>query len=255
MNWRILGQAALGLAFSLCGMQHSWAGSFTVNPVRVTLSPGRAVAAITVQNDGNEASVIQLETSRWTQRNGEDELAPSEDILATPPIFTLQPGGSQIVRVGLRRPADTQGEITYRLLLREVPPPQPISQGLRVALAISMPVFVVSAHPAFANLTWQATRLADGRIEVQATNTGNAHVQIGALELSSADGAAPLVQKSVATYVLPGSTRDWTLKSTADVPAGSILRIHATTDGGDVQGKVTVGKSASREPAALASHP
>lgn len=255
MNRRILGQAVLGLAFSFCGMRLSWAGSFTVNPVRVTLSPGRAVAAITVHNDGNDASVIQLETSRWTQQNGKDVLAPTEDMLATPPIFTLQPGGSQIVRVGLRRPADAQGEVTYRLLLREVPPPQPISQGLRVALAISMPVFVVSAHPAFANLTWQAARLADGSIELQATNTGNAHVQIGALELLPADGAAPLAQKSVATYVLPGNTRSWTLKSTVDVPAGSILRIQAITDGGDVQGKVALGNTESRGSAALASHP
>lgn len=255
MNRRIFGQAALGLAFSFCAMQLSWAGSFTVNPVRVTLSSGRAVAAITVHNDGTEASVIQLETSRWTQQNGTDVLASSGDILATPPIFTLQPGSSQIVRVGLRRPADAQGELTYRLLLREVPPPQPISQGLRVALAISMPVFVVSAHPAFANLQWQALRLADGRIELHATNTGNAHVQIGALELLSADGASPIVQKSVAAYVLPGSTRSWTLKSTMDVPAGSILRIHATTDGGDIQGKVALDNAQSRGPAALASHP
>lgn len=241
MNRHSLGQAVLGLAFSFCGASLSYAGSFTVNPVRVTLSPGQRVAAITVSNHGAEASVIQLETSRWTQQDARDVLTPSNEILATPPIFTLAPGRSQIVRVGLRRAPQAQHELTYRLVLREVPPPQPIAQGLRVALAISMPVFVVSTHPSFSNLAWRAIRLADGRIQLQATNTGNAHVQIGALELSAAGSASPLVHQSVATYVLPGDTRGWTLKTSVGVDAGSILQLRATTDSGDLQAKVTVG--------------
>ena len=241
MNRHSLGQAVLGLAFSFLGASLSHAGSFTVNPVRVTLSPTQRVAAITVSNHGAEASVIQLETSRWTQQDGKDSLAPSNEILATPPIFTLAPGASQIVRVGLRRASDAQHELTYRLVLREVPPPQPIAQGLRVALAISMPVFVVSAHPSFSNLAWRAVRLADGRIQLEATNTGSAHVQIGSLELSSPPSASPIVRQSVATYVLPGNTRSWTFKTTAGVAAGSILQLRATTDSGDLQAKVAVG--------------
>jgi fimbrial chaperone protein len=241
MNRHSLGQAVLGLAFSFFGASLSHAGSFTVNPVRVTLSPTQRVAAISVSNHGAEASVIQLETSRWTQQDGKDSLAPSHEILATPPIFTLAPGASQIVRVGLRRAPDAQHELTYRLVLREVPPPQPIAQGLRVALAISMPVFVVSAHPSFSNLAWRAVRLADGRIQLEATNTGSAHVQIGSLELSSPPSASPIVRQSVATYVLPGNTRSWTFKTTAGVAAGSILQLRATTDSGDLQAKVAVG--------------
>jgi len=241
MNRHSLGQAVLGLAFSFCGASLSHAGSFSVNPVRVTLSPSQAVAAITVSNHGSEASVIQLETSRWTQQEGKDALTPSNEILATPPIFTLSPGGSQIVRVGLRRAPDPQHELTYRLVLREVPPPQPISQGLRVALAISMPVFVVSTHPSFSNLAWRALRLADGRIQLQATNTGSAHVQIGAIDLSSPSSTSPIVHQSVATYVLPGNTHSWTFKGAAGVEAGSILQLRATTDSGDLQAKVAVG--------------
>lgn len=252
---QILGRAALGLAFFLSGAPLCSAGSFTVNPVRITLSPSRRVAAITVTNAAKEASVIQLETSRWTQQGGKDVLTPSSEILATPPIFTLQPGASQIVRVGLRQPPNTAGELTYRLLLREVPPPQPISQGLRVALAISMPVFVVSAQPAFSNLQWQAERLADGRIQLQVTNTGNAHVQVGALELSSSGSASPVVQQSVATYVLPGNTRSWTLKSSVDLRPGSVLRLHASTDAGDVRATIALGTAGSQSASVAVSRP
>jgi fimbrial chaperone protein len=255
MNQRRLGQAASGLAFFFCGLTPSHAGSFTVNPVRVTLSSSLPVAAITVSNSGTEASVIQLEPSRWTQQGDQDVLTPSHEILATPPIFTLAPGASQIVRVGLRRPSAAQQELTYRLVLREVPPPQPISQGLRVALAISMPVFVASAHPSFSNLQWQASRLADGRIHLQATNSGDAHVQIGAIELSFADGASPVVRQSVATYLLPGSTRGWTFKSAADVPSGSALRLRASTDAGDVQARIMLREPEPHPLAATVSRP
>lgn len=255
MNRQTFGQAAWGLAFLCGGVRLCAAGSFTVNPVRVILSPSQAVAAITVSNAATEASVIQLETSRWTQQGGKDVLTPSSEILATPPIFTLPPGGSQIVRVGLRRAPDATHELTYRLVLREVPPPQPISQGLRVALAVSMPVFVVSPHPAFSDLEWQAAQLPDGRLELQATNTGNAHVQIGAVELSSSGSASPVVQQSVATYVLPANTRTWTFKSGVDVRPGSVLRLHASTDAGDVQATVTLRKAGSQSPPAPVSHP
>jgi fimbrial chaperone protein len=255
MNRGILGQAALGLALFFCAGGLALAGSFTVDPVRVTLSPGHAVAAITVRNVASDASVIQLETSSWIQQDGKDVLAPSREILATPPIFTLPPGGSQIVRVGLRRAPDARRELTYRLVLREIPPPQPIAQGLRVALAISIPVFVVSTHPVFSNLHWQALRLADGHIQLQATNTGNAHVQIGAVELSPVDGASPVIRESVATYVLPGNTRGWTLKSPAGLPPGAILRLHAMTDSGDVNARVALGNAQSHEPPAPVSRP
>ncbi len=255
MNLRALGQAALGLAFFFAGTPLCRAGSFTVDPVRVTLSAGHAVGALTVKNVGHDASVIQLETSRWTQQGNQDVLTPSREILATPPIFTLPPGGSQIVRVGLLGTLPTAGELTFRLVLREVPPPQPIAQGLRVALAISMPVFVTAARPAFANLQWQAARATAGRIRLQATNSGNAHVQIGAIELSSAGSASPLVRENVATYVLPGSTRSWELQTAAQVPAGTLLRLRAITDGGDVQASVLLESGDQHGPPASGSHP
>jgi fimbrial chaperone protein len=236
----ILGQAARGLALFFLALPLSHAGSFTVNPVRVTLSAGQRVAAITVHNSGTEASVIQLETLRWTQQSGRDTLVPSTEILATPPIFTLQPGASQIVRVGLLRAADARRELTYRLILREVPPPQPIAQGLRVALAISMPVFVTSTRPSFANIEWRAESLANGRIVLRVTNIGAAHIQIGSLELSSAKGASPFIRQNVATYVLPGNMRSWTLKGAPGVTAGSVVRVLAQTDSGELRAKLTL---------------
>ncbi|WP_119628929.1 fimbrial biogenesis chaperone [Methylocaldum marinum] len=100
-------------------------GALSVAPVRLELSAPELTGAITVTNTGTESSVVQLEATDWSQRNGQDEYAPSRKLSATPPIFTLGPGATQTVRVGLRHPPDPRRELAYRLFLQEVPPPAP----------------------------------------------------------------------------------------------------------------------------------
>jgi fimbrial chaperone protein len=248
------GQAALGLAFFFGIASGASASSFAVNPVRVSLSAGQSVAALTVHNDSKEATVVQLETTSWSQHGGNDVIAPTAEILATPPIFTIPPGGSQIVRVGLRRTPDPQHELTYRLFLREVPPPEPIAQGLRVALAVSLPVFVIPARPVAPKLLWQVATLPDGQIRLQATNTGNAHVQIGKFELTLAPNGQMVAAQTVSAYVLPDDTRTWILKDATSTSHGALVGISAQTDAGATHAQITVGDaSGDIEPSAVAA--
>lgn len=239
MNRSVIGQALRGLAFSaaaLIGANAAYASSFSVNPVRVTLSAKQPVAAITVRNADSEQTVVQLEATAWTQVDGKDVQVPSNDLLATPPIFTLQPGGSQIVRVGLRGARNLPGEVTYRLSLREVPSSQPSTTGLRVALRISMPIFVVPATPVAPVIQWRATREEEGKVRVTAKNAGNAHVQLGKLDLL-ADGNV-VGARSIAEYVLPGNTRYWTVDTHGKLATGAKMRINATSDAGALQADV-----------------
>jgi fimbrial chaperone protein len=228
MNRHLIGRALRGLAVFFAGLGVAHAGSFSVNPVRVTLSSKQPVAAITVRNSGSEPAVIQLETSAWSQEQGQDVLVPSTDVLATPPIFTVAPGKTQILRIGLRRPAAGAGESTYRLVLREVPSSAQTT-GLRVALMISMPVFVMPAREVAPKLEWRASRTTDGQIRVHATNKGDAHVQLTKIEL--AEGGKILGGRNVADYVLPGNTRSWLLKS-ASAAADAKIQIRSVTDAG-----------------------
>jgi fimbrial chaperone protein len=234
-----LGQALAGLAFVSC-MALAHAGSFTVNPVRLTLSPSQAVGAVTVKNIGPEPTVVQLETSSWTQQDGQDSLVSTNEILATPPIITIPPGGSRIIRVGLRRAPDPQHELTYRLFLREIPPPEPIAQALRVALLISMPVFVVPPHSAAPELQWRAFRAHDGNIRLRARNIGQTHIQLGQLAIAPAEGGSPLVTRNMADYLLPDNTREWTLTPTVITSVGRHLSISSQADVGVVTANVTL---------------
>ncbi len=243
MNRSIVGQAARGLAIFFAGCGLAQASSFSVNPVRVTLSAKQPVAAITVRNSSAEPTVVQLDTNSWSQEQGKDALMPSGDLLATPPIFTIPAGGTQIVRVGLRGARTSSAEVTYRLLLREVPPTKPQLQGLRVTLNVSMPVFVLPATPVAPDLKWRATRAADGKVNVYATNSGNAHVQVGKLEVTA--GGAAIGRREIAEYVLPGNTRNWTVDA-SNIPAtGTKLHISATSDAGAFESDIALEADAS----------
>jgi fimbrial chaperone protein len=229
-----------GLAISGAYVCSAHAGSFTVNPVRVTLSATQAVAAITVRNVGSEPAVVQLETSSWNQHNGRDALESTTEVLATPPIITVPPGASRIIRVGLRRPADPQRELTYRLFLREIPPPQTISQGLRVALLLSIPIFVVPPRMPIPQVQWHAVRTQDGNLVIQARNAGLSHVQLGELQIAGAGGGPVLATRNMSDYLLPDNARQWTVTANSVPTAGTPLLITSQADVGTLKATVTL---------------
>lgn len=231
-------QAACGLALFLSA---TWcaAGSFAVSPVRATLSPNQPVVSLTVHNSGAASAVIQLETVAWTQAGGTDVYKPTREILATPPIFTVPAGGSQVVRVGVRRASQPGRELTYRLFLQEVPPPpKPGFQGLNVALRVGVPVFVVPAEPVAPKLDWRAYRTPQGELVLSAANNGNAHVQVANFTLTQT-GQLP-GKYELAAYVLPGEHREWLLKK-VKLP-GPRLQLTAQTDAGPQRAEVVVEK-------------
>jgi fimbrial chaperone protein len=210
--------------------------------VRATLSAQNASESLTVRNNGTEPAVVQLEILGWSQQDSSDVFSPTRDILATPPIFTVQPGGSQVIRVGLRRAVDPLRELTYRLFLQEVPQaPKPGFQGLQVALRLSVPVFVNPPVAPAPVLRWWVLREPTGELRVRLTNDGNAHVQVASFQLAAA-GRTVVDRQQVSAYVLPGQRRHWVVKPVGPVAAGAVLSLSAATDTGDVQANVAVDK-------------
>jgi fimbrial chaperone protein len=213
-----------------------WAGSFNVNPVRVELSAQRASAALTVQNNGDETAVIQAQTMAWSQEKGQDQYAASDDLLVTPPIFTIEPGAVQIVRVGMRRVIRADQELSYRLFLQEVPPPpKPGFRGLQVALRIGIPIFIAPKIKVAPVLLWTVARHAGNQIQVGLKNDGKAHIRVTDFSVFQPDRETPLAIQQVAVYLLPGQSRTWLLPGDpAQSYRGDKVRITADTDIGKI---------------------
>lgn len=192
------------------------AGTFTISPLRVDFGGTTRTAALTVRNDDTVPVVVQADALAWSQESGQDDLAPSRDLLVSPVVFTLAPGGSQLVRVALRREVDASRELAYRLTLQEVPQAaSPGFTGLQVALRLSVPVFVAPRSPAEPQLAWSATRSATGAVTVTVRNQGAAHARLQGFALKTADGGATLVEQPALAYVLPGASRRWSFDDDA----------------------------------------
>ena len=241
---RVMIQAAYGLFLLVAGVSVVSAASIGVSPVRATLSANQKIETITVRNTGTEPMSVQLEVMSWSQQDGEDVFTATREVLANPPIFTVPPSGSQLIRAGLRRAPDARRELTYRIFLQELPPPpSPDFNGAKMLMRVSLPVFVlpeVAAQPA---LRWQAARTSDGALKISLTNIGNAHVQIANFSLSLPGSAQPWITQQSSTYVLHGQSRDWILPANAENPSpppGAILQIFAQTDAGDMEAGVLI---------------
>lgn len=217
---------------------HAWAGSFQVGPVSATLSTEHRVAALTVRNTSADAATIQLQVMAWSQSGGKDVFGATDDILATPPIFTVPAGGSQVIRVGSRLAPDAQKERAYRLFLREVPAaPKPGFQGLQVVLEISLPVFVQPSAEIAADLQWRATRIDAGHLKITADNTGTGHAHLSHFVLSREDGGR-LPMPGEAVYILPGSNHEWVVATAA--AEGAHLKLAMDSDNQALQTDMAV---------------
>ena len=150
------------------------AAAFQVNPVRIQLTAENTSEAITVRNAGTEPVVVQMSMKAWSQADGVDRYSVTHDALVTPPIATIPPGAEQIIRAGLRRRLQVGQEIPFRLFIEEVPPPSPTQApvGLRVAVRIGVPVFVVPASGARPDLAWTCERQPDGTLRLRVRNRG-----------------------------------------------------------------------------------
>ncbi|MGH6853951.1 MAG: fimbrial biogenesis chaperone, partial [Aestuariivirga sp.] len=90
MRLRALGRLILGML--ALGSTQAIASSLQVTPVRIQVELPAAASTITVSNPGDTPLSAQLRVFKWTRVNGEDTLAPTKDVVASPPLAKLAPG-------------------------------------------------------------------------------------------------------------------------------------------------------------------
>jgi fimbrial chaperone protein len=209
------------------------AASLEFSPLFVNLAPGQTTATVEVTNRGGAPAAVQARAFRWTQAGDADTLIPTNDIILSPPIFTVPDGAAQTIRLLLRGGPGAGGERSYRLLLDEVPPANAAKRQVVMAMRVSLPVIVEPAGVppvTLQTLQWRAEHGPDGRTVLTATNTGAAYDKVNAIAVTLADGSHPkLLAGAANAYVLPGAQRHWSLEGRS---AGGPLQLSVTSQAG-----------------------
>jgi fimbrial chaperone protein len=214
------------------------AQSLTVLPVTIQLTPGRMATALTVINQGEGETSVQVRAFAWNQPDGNDQLTSSNEVLASPPLATIAPGATQIVRLVLRRPPQGH-EATYRVLLDQIPPPA-APGTVRIALRLSIPVFAEPAIRVAPHVQFHIERDA-GQAWLVAFNDGGRHETIRDIALTTSEGSGLQTEANVSPYVLAGATRRWRIIAQAHLPVpGGTVRLTAHADTGVVNQPVSV---------------
>ncbi|HZR34386.1 MAG TPA: molecular chaperone [Nevskia sp.] len=234
----ILTRLALPLAALLAGALPAHAASLQVSPVTLSFQPGQPALGLTLRNSGDAPLTGQVRVFSWTQNGKDDVLEPVQALVASPPMVLIPQQGEQLVRVVRtdRKPADR--ELTYRLLIDELPPPQgtastgEVTGGVNFRLRYSLPVFVpMPGAPGEPKLGWRLQQ-HDGAWYLAASNQGGSHAQLSSVKLLGAGGESFEVSAGLLGYALAGSGREWRLADRFPPRlAAAGLRVQATVNG------------------------
>jgi fimbrial chaperone protein len=205
------------------------AAAFDVSPVLVTFDAGETATTVEMTNHGGAPAAVQARAYRWTQKGNEDALAPTQDVIVSPPIFTVPDGGSQTIRLLLRGRGASGDARTYRLLLVEVPTAKRQNREITVALRLSLPMFVGADTLSRPTLHWRAGRGPDGQTVLTASNAGPGYDKVRTINVTLPDGSHPeLASHATNPYILAGDERHWVVQNRAGRPTGP-LHLSVTT--------------------------
>jgi fimbrial chaperone protein len=204
------------------------AASLQISPVMITLRAGQGATGINMQNMGETPVYGQVRVFLWDQNNAEDVLTPTQEVVASPPILQIGPKSSQIIRLVRRSEQLPSRELSYRILIDEIPRDgEGPASGVDIRLRYSVPMFVLPADDRLApSLAWSVYR-KDDHWWLRVRNSGTQRAQIGALELRNAAGKNFVIAEGLFGYVLAGRLREWRLPVPSESDLAGTLAVKA----------------------------
>lgn len=185
----------------------TWAASVSVSPVNLfVIAPSKA-GAVSISNQNKAPVRLQIRVFRWRQKDGKDVLEPTRDVIANPPSMEIPGEQTYTIRVARASAAPLGPEESYRLIIDELPSssgPASPDAGIRMLLRTSLPVFFETKATA-PKMTWRLWS-ANGKLTLEATNSGDRHIKLVDLAVEGPLGATKFNAAGTNSYVLPGST-------------------------------------------------
>jgi fimbrial chaperone protein len=186
-----------------------------------------------VTNQGKSETAVQIRAYEWSQKDGQDQLANTEGVVLSPPLATIAPGASQVVRLILRQTPQDH-EATYRILIDQIPPPA--EPGIvHIVLRLSIPIFAMPPTRAVSHVQFHVESEGD-RVYLVGANDGQAHEAIRDIVLTTSDGRQLKEEPSALPYILAGTTRRWPIAAQGSLATETLrLTAHATGNAIDEQ--------------------
>ena len=162
---------------------------------------------------------------------------PSDELVTIPPIASIEPGGTQLVRL-VRRQKPQGREATYRILFDQLPPPH--QAGLvQVLLRLSIPVFAEPQTQVAARIRWRIAN-QEGRSWLIASNDGTRHLTVGNMRIHAPDGRELQVEVRAPPHILPGGGQRWPILAEAPLTPGGTVRLTANADVGTIDQRISL---------------
>lgn len=229
--FRRLVQAA---TLSAALMPQAHAADLRAAPTTLEPVPGAHTTSLTVINEEQRPMKVQIRVMRWSQESGNDALASTQDVVASPPFATLAAGQHYLVRIVRTAKTPPKGEEAYRVLVDEVPDPKDIKPGtVNLILRQSIPAFFSDEPRRMSTVDWSVAR--DGAsLSLVARNRGDRRLRLSDVTLENHQGVV-YQQPGLVGYVLPGATMRWPISAASSLTDDRTLQLRAISDTGRLE--------------------
>ncbi len=209
-------------------------------PTNIFIDSKEKGAALWLENRGETVQTYQMRLYAWSQNDGKDELGEQNGIVGSPPIMEIEPGKRQLIRLIRTRMPPPGTELTYRIILDEIPSVQAEepdkANGVKFRMRYSIPVFVFGEglssqslpgneeqdtdKPLIAShLSWRIKNGSKQKM-LEISNSGPVHVHLRNLTFAGTAGTETN-PRGPAGYILPHTTMSWPV--TSGMGSGPIL--------------------------------
>ncbi|MBJ7438015.1 MAG: molecular chaperone [Sphingopyxis sp.] len=211
-------------------------------PVNPEIKADAPATALWLENAGKEPVTMQIRVYAWAQVDGKNAYAPQDEVIGTPPLFTIRAGEKQLVRLTRTTPPVDVPEASFRIVIDEIPvndARESAGTAVKFRMRYSLPLFVhgramvaakndpatLAPQPA---LSWRIGTDASGRF-LEIVNSGGVHARLvdAAFEHK---GARQSIDFGLLGYVLPKSSARWPVGD--EMTPGTLM---ARINGGEAQ--------------------
>jgi fimbrial chaperone protein len=236
-QWIRRSGAAAGL---LACMQAAAASNVLIWPIDPWLAEDANAAELWIQNQGTEATTMQVRVVGWQQEGGHERYQQQQDVVASPPIVKIEGGSKQLIRLIKQKTAPAGRELAYRIVVDEIPQPTDSGRpqmGLKLQMRYSIPLFSygagIATQKAASNhantdpqkLAWRVIN-DNGKPALQIDNRGNVHVRLSKVSVRQG-GQQRVLADGLMGYVLANSERAWPLPASFTHPTHLSATINA----------------------------